>query len=107
LTQCVSNLLSNAVKFVENGKTPKVKIWTDSIGPEVRIWFRDNGIGIDRAHQSRIFQMFERAPHETPYDGTGIGLAIVHKAVERMGGKVGVESAPGEGSRFWIQLPKG
>lgn len=107
MTQCVSNLLSNAVKFVPSGKVPEVKVWTDHIGPEVRVWFHDNGIGIDRAHQSRIFKMFERAPHVGNYDGTGIGLAIVHKAVERMGGKVGVESAPGEGSKFWIQLPKG
>lgn len=106
MTQCVSNLLSNAVKFVPSGKTPRVKVWTDTIGPEVRVWFHDNGIGIDEAHQNRIFKMFERAPHASPYDGTGIGLAIVHKAVERMGGKVGVESAPGRGSKFWIQLPK-
>ncbi len=107
MTQCVSNLLSNAVKFVPSGKVPQVKVWTDYIGPEVRVWFHDNGIGIDPAHQNRIFKMFERGPHETKYDGTGIGLAIVNKAVERMGGKVGVESAPGKGSKFWIQLPKG
>lgn len=107
LTQCVSNLLSNAVKFVPAGKVPEVNIWTDDIGPDVRVWFRDNGIGIEPAHQNRIFKMFERAPHANNYDGTGIGLAIVHKAVERMGGKVGVESEPGRGSKFWIQLPKG
>lgn len=107
MTQCVSNLLNNAVKFVPSGKTPEVKVWTTHIGPEVRVWFHDNGIGIEPVHQNRIFKMFERAPHEGKYDGTGIGLAIVHKAVERMGGKVGVESKLGQGSKFWIQLPKG
>ncbi|MEO7678982.1 MAG: ATP-binding protein [Verrucomicrobiota bacterium] len=106
LTQCVSNLLSNAVKFMPPDRIPRIKVWTDNIGPEVRVWFHDNGIGIDPAHQNRIFKMFERAPHQATYDGTGIGLAIVHKAVERMGGKVGVDSVPGKGSKFWIQLPK-
>lgn len=106
LTQCVSNLLSNAVKFMPPNRVPHVKIWTDDVGGDARFWIQDNGIGIDHAHQNRIFKMFERAPHQSEYEGTGIGLAIVHKAVERMGGTVGVESVPGEGSKFWIQLPK-
>lgn len=106
LTQCVSNLLSNAIKFMPPDRVPHVKMWTDEVGADARFWIADNGIGIDRAHQTRIFRMFERAPHQNDYEGTGIGLAIVHKAVERMGGKVGVESKPGQGSKFWIQLPK-
>ena len=106
LTQCVSNLLSNAIKFMPPNRVPHVKIWTDEVGGDARFCIQDNGIGIEPAHQNRIFKMFERAPHQIDYEGTGIGLAIVHKAVERMGGKVGVESTPGKGSKFWIQLPK-
>ncbi|HEX4120951.1 MAG TPA: HAMP domain-containing sensor histidine kinase, partial [Verrucomicrobiae bacterium] len=71
----------------------------------VRLWIEDNGIGIDADGKPRLFQMFQRI-HSEAYPGTGIGLAIVRKAVERMGGEAGVESKPGKGSRFWLQLPK-
>ena len=104
LTQCISNLLTNAVKFVSPGTSPHVSIWTESIDSDVLIYIHDNGIGIPPAHQKRIFSMFERGPHTAGYEGTGIGLAIVKKAVERMGGSVGVQSEPGAGSKFWIQL---
>jgi signal transduction histidine kinase len=67
-----------------------------------RIWIEDNGIGIPQAWQQRIFDMFQRVNHE--YEGTGIGLAIVRKVIERMHGRVGVQSQPGQGSRFWIDL---
>ncbi len=68
----------------------------------VRIWFEDNGIGIAKEHQHRIFDMFQQL--DKSCEGTGIGLALVRKNAERMGGKVGVESEPGQGSRFWIEL---
>ena len=70
----------------------------------LRLWFEDNGIGIPREAQDRIFMMFQRFNRPDEYEGPGIGLTIVRKAVERMGGRVGVESAPGNGSRFWIEL---
>ncbi|MEG4282203.1 CHASE3 domain-containing protein [Microcoleus sp. A006_D1] len=73
----------------------------------VRLWVEDNGIGIAPEHQKRIFRVFERLHGIESYPGTGIGLAIVQKAVDRMGGQVGVESQLGHGSRFWIQLRKG
>ncbi|HYE30795.1 MAG TPA: ATP-binding protein [Methylomirabilota bacterium] len=104
LTQCISNVLTNAVKFVAPGTRPRVEIWNEPIDGSVRVYFRDNGVGIDPSHQQRIFRIFERGPEAENYDGTGIGLAIVHKAVERMGGKVGLESQPGRGSTFWIEL---
>lgn len=107
LTQVISNLLGNAVKFVTPGNTPTVKIWTEQQGSRVRVFIRDNGIGIPRDDYEKIFKMFERLSAGPEYEGTGIGLAIVAKAVERMGGKVGVESKVGEGSTFWIELDPG
>ncbi|MEG4318753.1 MULTISPECIES: CHASE3 domain-containing protein [unclassified Microcoleus] len=73
----------------------------------IRLWVADNGIGIAPEHQKRIFRVFERLHGIESYPGTGIGLAIVQKGVDRMGGQVGVESQLGHGSRFWIQLRKG
>jgi signal transduction histidine kinase len=104
LTQCVTNLLANAVKYVARGVRPVVTVSSERRDDGVRLWFQDNGIGIDRAGQGRLFQMFQRV-HGGDYEGTGIGLAIVRKAVERMHGSAGVESEPGRGSRFWLQLP--
>lgn len=105
LTQCLSNLISNAAKFNRPGQTPCVKISTQELKRgKVRVWFEDNGIGIAPEDQRRIFGIFERVHSNQDYEGTGIGLAIVAKAVERMGGHVGVESAVGHGSRFWLDL---
>lgn len=102
LTQCFSNLLNNAVKFVRPGETPAVRIWATNGGENIRLWFEDNGIGIEKDHQASLFRMFQRLNQN--YEGTGIGLALVRKVIERMGGKVGVESEPGQGSRFWVEL---
>jgi signal transduction histidine kinase len=104
LSQVMANLINNALKFVSLGKKPEVRVRADdSTNGTVRIWIEDNGIGIDPNHQDRIFQIFERL--HTSYPGTGTGLAIVRKGVERMGGQVGVISQPGSGSRFWVDLP--
>jgi len=104
LMQCVNNLFSNAVKFVSPGVPPRVMVRSESIGPDVRLWFEDNGIGISPGDKERIFALFGRLHPAAEFEGTGIGLAIVRKALERMGGQFGVESEPGQGSRFWIQL---
>ena len=105
LTQVLSNLLSNACKFVPPHTTPHCKVWTERNNGHVKLFVRDNGIGIKPEHQHRLFGMFERIHPESQYEGTGIGLAIVRKAMERMGGQVGVESDGKNGSQFWIQLP--
>jgi PAS domain S-box-containing protein len=105
LTQCLSNLVGNAVKFVVPGQAPHVRISTEKREGGVRICVEDNGIGIEPADMDRIFGMFERSDPEQKYEGTGIGLSIVRKAVERMNGKLGVESELGKGSRFWIEFP--
>jgi len=106
LTQCVSNLLSNAVKFVQPGADPHVRVWAQELKQAIRLWFEDNGIGIAPENQRRIFGIFQRMHSHKEYEGTGIGLAIVKKAAERMGGRVGLESSLGHGSRFWLELPR-
>lgn len=112
LTQCFSNLLGNAVKFVRPGARPEVLVRAEqvaSLNEDVlgfgvaRIWVIDRGIGIAPHALERVFGMFERAAQG--YEGTGIGLAVVRKVIERMGGKVGVNSEEGNGSRFWVELP--
>jgi PAS domain S-box-containing protein len=104
LVQCFSNLVGNAVKFVPAGRRPEVRVWSEPReNARVRLWVEDNGIGIPREDLPRIFGLFQRL--DKTFEGTGIGLAIVSRAVERMGGTLGVESKPGEGSRFWLELP--
>lgn len=105
ISQVISNLLSNALKFVAPGVNPEVRLRTEQRNGDVRFWVEDNGIGIKPEYQHRLFSVFERVHPEKNYEGTGIGLAIVRKAAERMGGKAGVESDGVHGSRFWIQLP--
>lgn len=117
LQQVLCNLIENALKFVKAGVTPELKLTVEnndhasSEEPEVlttRLWIQDNGIGIPSQHQKRIFNVFERLhDQDSDYPGTGIGLALVQKAVERMNGSVGVESTVGQGSRFWFELPTG
>jgi signal transduction histidine kinase len=107
LAQCVSNLLSNGAKFVSPGTTPRVEVSAQAIADgSIRVWFKDNGIGIAAENHDRIFRLFERIHPATEYDGTGIGLTIVRKATERMGAQVGFDSKLGKGSQFWIQLTK-
>ncbi|HVE41516.1 MAG TPA: ATP-binding protein [Planctomycetota bacterium] len=105
LSQAMTNLVANAIKFAEPGRPPEVTVRAEERGSRVRLWVEDQGIGIDPAHTSKLFRIFERLePGRFP--GTGMGLAIVKKAAERMGGEVGVESRPTQGSRFWIELPR-
>jgi PAS domain S-box-containing protein len=106
LAAVVSNLLENAAKFVAPGVDPVIAVRAEDRGDAARVWFLDNGIGIDPEHHERIFHVFERLHGMEQFSGTGIGLPIVRRGVERMGGRVGVESALGAGSRFWIELPK-
>jgi signal transduction histidine kinase/CHASE3 domain sensor protein len=102
LTQCISNLLDNAIKFVAPNVMPQVRIWAETHDGRTRLYFADNGVGIKKESQEKIFKIFQRLDQR--HEGTGIGLAIVKKAVERMGGSVGLESAPGRGSTFWLEL---
>lgn len=105
LSQCLANLLSNALKFVAPDVKPCVRLVAEDCGASVRLWVHDNGIGIPPDQHERIFRVFERL-HGSLYSGTGIGLSIVRKGVQRMGGELGLQSKPPAGSAFWIELPK-
>jgi len=105
LAQVVANLVSNAVKFVAAAETPQLAISAAPRDGWVRLTVRDNGIGIDPAYHDRVFRVFERLHGPETYPGTGIGLAIVRRGIERMGGRFGLESALGAGATFWIELP--
>jgi PAS domain S-box-containing protein len=104
LGQIVTNLLSNAVKFTKPDTPPRVRVRSESAHGRVRLWVEDNGIGIASEHRERVFRAFERLHGMQQYPGTGIGLAIVQKGAARLGGQAGVESEPGAGSRFWVEL---
>ena len=106
LTQVIFNLLSNAFKFHEIGQLPQVRMSAEEKNGLVRLSVRDNGIGIAPEHQERIWNVFERLHDRETYTGTGIGLAIVKRATARMKGACGVISQPGDGSTFWIELPR-
>jgi PAS domain S-box-containing protein len=106
LLQVVMNLISNAIKFVDEGVKPKVRVWVQELRTSVRLYVEDNGIGIPHEQHDRIFKIFERLHGIETYPGTGVGLAIVRKGTERLGGQVGLKSSPGHGSLFWIDLPK-
>ncbi len=106
LAQIFGNLIGNACKFAAPGVAPRVEISAETLDGFVKISVRDNGIGIDPSDFERIFQIFGRVHPAGAYEGTGIGLAIVKRAVRRMGGELGVSSAVGAGSTFWFTLPR-
>ena len=104
LIQVFVNLISNGLKFYPKGKNPRVEVRGRRDGKDVVLTVRDEGIGIAAEHHERVFKVFERLHPATAYPGTGIGLAIVRRAIDRMGGTVRLESAPGKGSTFYVTL---
>jgi PAS domain S-box-containing protein len=104
VTQVLIQLLSNALRFGVVGRKSKIRIWAEPRNPCVRLWMEDNGVGIAPEYLDRIFWLFERLSQENN-SSTGMGLPIARKGIERMQGAIGVESTPGVGSRFWIELP--
>ncbi len=105
LEQVFSNLIGNAIKYRRPDVPPEITVLAHSAGSMVEFSVRDNGIGIEPEYFDRIFEMFRRLHSHDEYEGTGIGLAVVKKIVERHGGTVRVESTPGEGSTFLFTLP--
>ncbi|HEU4711959.1 MAG TPA: ABC transporter substrate binding protein [Pyrinomonadaceae bacterium] len=106
LSQSLRNYLDNAVKFTRNVDQPRIEIGTKEDADTCVIWVRDNGIGFDMKYHDRIFDIFQRLGATEDYPGTGIGLAIVRKAMERMGGRAWAESHPGAGATFYLEIPR-
>ncbi len=100
------NLIDNALKFTPAHDAPRVRIEARAVGERVRLSVSDQGIGFDMRYHDRIFGMFQRLHRQDQIPGTGIGLALVQKAVERMGGQIRAQSAPGQGARFEMDLPR-
>ena len=105
LTQSLFNLIANGLKFYPPGQKPHVDVSASREKGDIVVRIKDEGIGIEPQHLERIFQVFERLHGDQLYPGTGIGLAIVKRGINRIGGKVWVESKPGKGSSFFISLP--
>ena len=105
LLQVFQNLIANAIKF-RGAEPPQIQVTAARQGPEWVFAIQDNGIGIAPEHQERIFSIFQRLHQRSEYPGTGIGLAICKKIVERHGGRIWVESQPGKGSTFYFSLPE-
>ena len=107
LSVVLRNLLDNALKFSRDAQPPTIEIGARGAGGRVILWVRDNGIGFDMRFHERIFDIFSRLQRAEDYTGTGVGLALVRKAMQRMGGRVWAESAPGQGSTFFLELKHG
>src|SRR5581483_8548653 len=105
LSQILENLVTNGLKFVEPGRSPELRIRAQARDGRVRLWVEDNGIGVPKEFQERIFAGFQRLHSQSEYPGSGVGLSIVRRAAEKMGGSAGVESEPGKGSSFFVELP--
>ena len=104
--QLLQNLIGNGLKYSRKGVAPVITVRSrQEDGKTVRIEVQDNGIGIEEEYQANIFGMFKRLHSREDYEGSGIGLAVCKKIVERHGGEIGVESNPGEGSTFWFTIP--
>jgi len=105
LAQALTNLIDNALKYARNANPPRIGIVSEQWSDGVQISVSDNGIGFDMKYHDRIFGLFSRLVRQEDFEGTGAGLAIVKKVIEKMGGTIRAESSPGSGATFWIELP--
>ncbi|MBI4376263.1 MAG: hypothetical protein HY549_07410 [Elusimicrobia bacterium] len=105
MSQLMQNLVENGLKFHASGRHPEVRIWAGRKGDSWEIHVQDNGIGIESAYFERIFVIFQRLHTRQEYRGTGVGLAICKKIVERHGGRIWLDSKRGEGATFHFSIP--
>jgi PAS domain S-box-containing protein len=102
--QILGNFVSNALKFIQSERKPLIQIWAETEAGRVRLYVKDNGIGVSPEYQEKIFFLFERLHPQGSFEGTGVGLAIARKAAQRMHGDVGITSGLEQGSTFWLEL---
>ena len=98
--------MDNAIKFTCDESVARIEIGGNETPDNWTLWIRDNGIGFDPKYQERIFGIFQRLHRAEDFPGTGVGLAIVQKAISRMGGRISAEGELGKGAVFYVQLPK-
>jgi signal transduction histidine kinase len=106
LFQVLTNLIDNALKYSRDAKPPRIHITSQELADAFRIMISDNGIGFDMKYHDRIFGLFNRLVRQEEFEGTGAGLAIAKKVVEKLGGKIWAESKLGSGAKFFIEVPK-
>ena len=106
LAMALRNLLGNALKFTRDTPNPAIEVGGRDQGATCLLWVRDNGVGFDMKYHDRIFGIFQRLHRSEDYPGTGVGLAIVRKAMECMRGRAWAESEPGKGATFYLEIPK-
>jgi light-regulated signal transduction histidine kinase (bacteriophytochrome) len=107
LRQVLANLISNALKFSRDRPDPRVEIGATSVDGEVVFRIRDNGAGFDPRYADKLFGVFQRLHGASEFEGTGVGLALVRRIVERHHGRVWAESQPGAGATFYFTIPQG
>jgi signal transduction histidine kinase len=106
MVQLIQNLISNSLKFRQKDKDPEIEINVHEMDAYFQISIRDNGIGIPKEFQHKVFMPFEKGHARSQYEGSGLGMAICHKIVENVGGEIWVESTENVGSRFFFTMPK-
>ena len=99
------NLLGNALKFHAPDSPPRIKITASDDANETLVTVSDQGVGFDMQYYDDLFKLFRRLHREEDFPGSGVGLALVHKAIQRMGGRVWAESVPNQGSTFYLSSP--
>jgi light-regulated signal transduction histidine kinase (bacteriophytochrome) len=106
MRQVFENLISNALKYTRNEAEPRVEIGVVDGGDGPEVFVTDNGVGFEMDHAGNLFGVFHRLHRAEDYEGTGVGLALVKRIVERHGGSIRAEAHPGEGATFFLRLPE-
>lgn len=99
------NVIENAIKFTRGVAQPRIEIGVRHNGSSALLWVKDNGIGFEQAYHDKLFEIFQRLHRHEEVEGTGIGLALARKAMQRMGGRIWAQSSPGKGATFFVELP--